>query len=80
MKQILKGNLVNAPETKIDKNGKEYVTFTVAENRYQKNEDGTFSRTPYGLPDKPAYGGYDERYYRSIVNEQGDRLKVIPVE
>lgn len=43
MKQILKGNLVNAPETKIDKNGKEYVTFTVAENRYQKNEDGTFS-------------------------------------
>ena len=49
-------------------------------NIKRQNEDGTFSRTPYGLPDKPAYGGYDERYYRSIVNEQGDRLKVIPVE
>ena len=49
-------------------------------NIKKQNEDGTFSRTPYGLPDKPAYGGYDERYYRSIVNEQGDRLKVIPVE
>ena len=49
-------------------------------NIKRQNEDGTFSRTPYGLPNKPAYGGYDERYYRSIVNEQGDRLKVIPVE
>lgn len=49
-------------------------------NIKRQNEDGTFSRTPYGLCDRPLFGGYDERYYRSIVNEQGDRLKVIPVK
>lgn len=43
MKQILKANLVNAPQIKTDKNGKEYVTFDATENRYQKNEDGSFS-------------------------------------
>ena len=44
-----------------------------------ENEDGTFRRTPYGDAYKPAFGGYDERYYRSIVTEQGDRLKVIDI-
>ena len=43
------------------------------------NEDGTFSRTPSGVPATPEWGGYNDRYYRSIVNEQGDRLKVIEV-
>lgn len=40
------------------------------------NDDGTFRRTATGVPDKPEWGGYNERYYRSIVNEQGDRLQV----
>lgn len=40
------------------------------------NSDGTFARTPERLPAKPDWGGYNERYYRSIVDEQGDRLLV----
>ena len=43
------------------------------------NDDGTFQRTATGMPANPKFGGYDERYYRSIVDEQGDRLKVIDV-
>ena len=43
------------------------------------NDDGTFKRTETGTPAIPAWGGYNDRYYRSIVNEQGDRLKVIDV-
>lgn len=42
-------------------------------------EDGTFKRTPTGVPENPKFGGYNERYYRSIVDEQGNRLKVIDV-
>ena len=43
------------------------------------NEDGTFKRTETGVPANPSWGGYNERYFRSIVNEQGDRLRVIDV-
>ncbi len=45
-----------------------------------QNEDGTFSRTPDGVAATPKFGGYNDRYFRSIVNEQGDRLRVIEVK
>ncbi len=45
-------------------------------NIKRQNTDGSFMRTETGLPTQPEYGGYNERYFRSIVNEQGDRLKV----
>jgi dipeptidase len=44
------------------------------------NEDGSFKRTPYGVADTPKFGGYDERYYRTIVTEQGDHFKVNELE
>ena len=43
------------------------------------NEDGTFARTKTGVPVQPKFGGYNQRYFKSIVDEQGDRLKVIEV-
>ena len=43
------------------------------------NDDGTFKRTATGVPVNPQWGGYNDRYYRSIVNEQGDRLRVVDV-
>ncbi|MDO5394357.1 MAG: C69 family dipeptidase [Bacteroidales bacterium] len=49
-------------------------------NIKKQNEDGTFVRTPEGDCASPVFGGYNERYFRSIVNEQGDRLKVIEVK
>lgn len=48
-------------------------------NIKRQNDDGTFARTSDGMPVSPIYGGYDERYFRSIVEQEGDRLKVIDV-
>lgn len=48
-------------------------------NIKRQNPDGSFSRTPEGDCPSPQFGGYNERYFRSIVNEQGDRLKVVDV-
>lgn len=45
-------------------------------NIKRQNPDGSFKRSETGLPVQPQYGGYDERYFRQIVNENGDRLKV----
>lgn len=45
-------------------------------NIKRQEADGTFSRNPYGMPASPQYGGYNERYFRSIVDQTGDRLKV----
>ena len=49
-------------------------------NIKKQNVDGTFTRTPEGECASPDWGGYNERYFRSIVNEQGDRLKVVDVK
>lgn len=47
-----------------------------------KREDapGKFSRTPEGMPEFPMQPGYDEQYYRSIVNDTNGRLRVITPE
>lgn len=45
-------------------------------NIKNQNEDGSFKRTETGMPAYPKFGGYDEKYFRSIVNDAGDRLKV----
>ena len=49
-------------------------------NIKKQNDDGSFKRTETGDCASPVFGGYDERYYRSITNEQGDRLKVIELK
>lgn len=49
-------------------------------NIKKQNTDGTFMRTETGDCASPVFGGYDDRYYRSITNEQGDRLKVIELK
>lgn len=49
-------------------------------NIKKQNEDGTFMRTAEGECASPVFGGYDDRYYRSISNEQGDRLKVVEIK
>ena len=49
-------------------------------NIKKQNDDGSFTRTETGDCATPAWGGYNDRYFRSIVNEQGDRLQVVPIE
>lgn len=43
--------------------------------------DGSFLRTPEGIPAYPDFGGYDDpRYFENIARTTGDRLKVKPVK
>ena len=48
-------------------------------NRKKTDENHGFIKSEYGMPVYPEFPGYDERYFRSIVNDAGERLKVHPV-
>jgi len=54
----------------------EYLLVKYIDGNVKKEEDGQFKRSPYGMPVSPNFPGYDENYYRSIVNSAGERLKV----
>jgi hypothetical protein len=45
-------------------------------NIKKTDENNEFIRSEYGMPIYPNFGGYDERYFRSIVNDAGERLRV----
>ncbi len=46
-------------------------------NRKKTDDAHRFMKSEYGTPLYPEFPGYDdERYFRSIVNETGDRLRV----
>ena len=45
-------------------------------NIKKTDDDHNFIRSEYGIPVYPDFGGYDERYFRSIVNDAGPRLHV----
>ncbi len=60
----------------------EYLLVKYLDGNVKKEDaDGKFSLSPEGMPVYPDFPGYDERYYRSIVNdpEGGERLRVIDV-
>lgn len=42
----------------------------------KREKDGEFLRTPEGMCVSPEFPGYDERYYRSIVEDTGDHLLI----
>lgn len=57
----------------------DYLLVKYLDGNVKKERDGQFARTPDGVPEYPDFPGYNERFLRSIVNEQGDRLKVIDI-
>jgi dipeptidase len=54
----------------------EYLLVKYMDGNVKKEENGTFKRNPYGQPASPDFPGYDEAFYRSIVESAGERLKV----
>jgi dipeptidase len=54
----------------------EYLLVKYIDGNVKKEENGQFKRNPYGLPASPDFPGYDDAYYRSIVNAAGARLEV----
>lgn len=45
-------------------------------NIKKETEPGVFMRTPEGQCAYPEFGGYSDEYFRSVVNDAGERLKV----
>lgn len=54
----------------------DYLLVKYLDGNVKKEKDGKFERTPEGMCVSPSFPGYDERYYRSIVEDAGDRLRV----
>lgn len=54
----------------------EFLLVRYIDGNIKKVENGRFLLTPEGHTASPAQPGYDERYYRSIVKESGEKLKV----
>lgn len=53
------------------KNLGDYLLVKYLDGNVKKEKDGQFERTPEGMPVSPNFPGYDERYYRQIVNTTG---------
>ena len=58
----------------------DYLLVKYLDGNIKKEENGRFARTADGMPVQPVFGGYNERYFRSIVQDAGDRLKVVQPE
>jgi dipeptidase len=54
----------------------EYLLVKYMDGNVKKEKNGTFLRNVHGHPDTPNFPGYDEKYYRNIIRETGDRFKV----
>jgi dipeptidase len=54
----------------------EYLLVKYIDGNVKKEENGQFRRNPYGMPVSPDFPGYDEDFYRKIVESAGDRLEV----
>ncbi len=66
-----------ADVTSAYKNLGDYLLVKYLDGNIKKEEDGKFARTPEGMPVQPVFGGYNQRYFRSIAEDAGDRLRVV---
>ena len=57
----------------------DYLLVKYLDGNVKKEKDGEFERTETGMPAYPLFPGYDERYFRQIVNDPagGERLKLL---
>ncbi len=54
----------------------EYLLVKYIDGNVKKEANGKFLDNGYGLSEMPDFPGYDEAYYRSIVESAGEKLKV----
>jgi dipeptidase len=55
----------------------EFLTIKYMDGIVRKEKDGKFVRNPYGGPSSPNRVGYSKDFYRRVVNETGDKYKII---
>lgn len=71
---------ITAEATTAYKDLGDYLLVKYLDGNRKKEVDGKFAVTPEGVPEYPDFPGYDQRYYRSIASEQGERLEVKEVK
>lgn len=54
----------------------QYLFVKYLDGNIKKEENGAFKRSADGMPVQPVFGGYNDRYFRSIVDDAGERLEV----
>lgn len=54
----------------------EYLLVKYLDGNRKREKDGQFMYNAYGIPEYPEFPGYSEEFYRTIVEDAGDRLKV----
>lgn len=57
----------------------EFLMVKYLDGNLHEEVDGEFLRNAHGNPAPAKFPGYDENYYRRIVDEAGDRLRMIEV-
>ena len=59
----------------------DYLFVKFMDGNMKKTDDNhEFIKSEYGMPVYPQFPGYDERYFRTIVNDAGERLKVHKID
>ena len=53
-----------------------YLLVKYLDGNIKQETDGEFARTPYGMADHPQQPKYSEEFYRAIVNQIGNKIKV----
>lgn len=53
-----------------------YLLVKYLDGNVKREKDGKFERTQYGVPASPKQPRYSEDFYRAIVNQRGDALRV----
>lgn len=55
----------------------DYLLVKYMDGNVKREDENGFLRTETGMPAYPTFPGYDERYYRSIADDAGERLRVV---
>lgn len=53
-----------------------YLLVKYLDGNVKREKDGAFERTEWGIPASPAHPAYSEDFYRAIVNQKGESIKV----
>ena len=58
----------------------EYLMVKYVDGVIKPEVNGEFKRNQHGQPASPIRPGYSNEYYQKIIDQTGDKYKVIPVE
>lgn len=53
-----------------------YLLVKFLDGNVKREKNGTFERTPEGIPASPMHPAYSEDFYRAIVRQRGDELRM----